>query len=459
MSIWHAASRCGLRRSVARATSALVLVSLAACGGYDNPPPPACDVVSRQTTLHDYFFDWYFWYALSPFPLPGSSPTIDEYFNALLYTGTDPAFPADRFSFHQSTQSFVEFFGSAQILGYGIAVADVEVTTPTPQPAAPLSVRYVEPGSPAAAAGVVRGDRVVSVNGRSASDMIAANDFSVFTASAAGNTISVVLDNGAGQRTVDVVAAVFGLTPVPTATVVTSPGGRTMGYLVVKDMLDQAVNPMVSAFATFASQGVTDLVIDLRYNTGGLVSVGRLLASYVNPALTAGRTYAALLFSNKRSGNNAVFSFRNPSNSLALTRVYVLQGPRTCAAAEQVVNALRPFVDVVQIGDTTCGKPVGYSPVDDGCGETYSVVNFETVNASSQGRYFDGLDPRCTIAEDFSKALGALDEPLLAAARNHADGIGCPALDIAARQSPSGKRLHRWLGAGAEGERPAMIPR
>src|SRR5262245_44097779 len=170
MSTRHVASKRGLRHCAEQVASALALASLAACGGYDNPSP-ACDLVSRQTGLHDYFFDWYFWYALSPFPPPGSSPTIDEYFNALLYTGTDPRFPADRFSFHQSTQSFIQFFGNAQLLGYGLAVADLEVTTPAPQPAAPLSVRYVEPGSPAAAAGVVRGDRVLSVNGRSASDM------------------------------------------------------------------------------------------------------------------------------------------------------------------------------------------------------------------------------------------------------------------------------------------------
>src|SRR5262245_22599255 len=131
MKIRRVASKCRLQRCAARAMSALALASLAACGGYDNPPPPACDLVSRQTGLHDYFFDWYFWYALSPFPPPGSSPTIDEYFNALLYTGTDPRFPADRFSFHQSTQSFLDFFGNGQLLGYGLAVADLEVTTPT----------------------------------------------------------------------------------------------------------------------------------------------------------------------------------------------------------------------------------------------------------------------------------------------------------------------------------------
>ena len=310
-------------RSLARTVAALALALLASCGGdSDNL---SCDVVSRQSGLHDYFFDWYFWYALSPFPLPGTQPTIDAYFNALLYTGTDPNFPADRFSVHQSTQSFIQFFGNGQTLGYGLFVAGLEVTTPSPQPAAPLWVRYVEPQSPAAVAGVVRGDRVVSVNGRAASDMIAANDFSVLTPAASGDTIQVVLENAAGQRSVDIVAQVFTLTPLSTASVVTSPGGRKMGYLVVKDMIDQVAPPLAAAFASFASQGVSELVIDLRYNGGGFVSIGRKLASYVNPGLTAGQTYASLLYSDKRSDQNTIFHFIAPSNALALTRVYVLQ--------------------------------------------------------------------------------------------------------------------------------------
>jgi carboxyl-terminal processing protease len=440
-----------------RWVSVLALALLAACGGDSNEP--SCDVVSRQSGLHDYFFDWYFWYALSPFPPPGSQPTLDAYFNALLYTGTDPNFPADRWSFHQSTSSFVQFYGNAQMLGYGLAVAGLEVTTPTPQPAAPLWVRYVEPLSPAATAGVVRGDRVVSVNGRTAADMIAASDFSVFAPAAPGDSIHVVLDSGTGQRAVDIAASVFNLTPLPIATVVASPGGRKMGYVMVKDMLDQVVDPLATAFASFAIQGVDELVIDLRYNGGGFVSIGRLLASYVNPGLTAGQAYAALRFSDKRSRANVTYLFRTPANALALTRVYVLQGPRTCSAAEQVVNALKPFVDVVQIGDTSCGKPVGFRPVEDGCGETYAVVNFEAVNANNEGRYFDGLAPQCAVAEDFSKALGAANEPLLTTARNHADGVACPAAPAAVRQMPARARLPQWLGVSSEGERPAMIAR
>jgi len=114
---------------------------------------------------------------------------------------------------------------------------------------------------------------------------------------------------------------------------------------------------------------------------------------------------------------------------------------------------------VVQIGDTSCGRPVGFSPVDDGCGETYSVVNFEVVNANNEGRYFNGLDAQCAVAEDFSKALGALDEPLLVTASNHADGIGCPVAATSARQRTLATRLRQWTGASSEGERASMIAR
>jgi hypothetical protein len=436
------------------------LALLAACGGDDDygSAPASCDVVSRQTWLRDYFNDWYYWYALSPYPTPGSLPTVDEYFQALLYTGTDPRFPADRWSFYQSTESFNRYFGDGQTLGYGIFVAGLEVTG---QPAQPLYVRYVEPASPAAG-NVLRGDRIVSINGRLASDMIANDDFSVLTPNQAGEVIRVELVDTVGQAfTFDITAKIYSLTPVPPAltSVVRSPAGRQMGYLMVKDMISQASRPLSRAFELFAAQGASELVIDVRYNGGGLVSMGAEIASYVNPARTAGQVYASLLYNDKQAGNNRDFRFDRPFNALNLTRVYVLTGPRTCSAAEQIINALRPFVEVVAIGDTTCGKPVGFLPADDGCGDTHSVVNFESVNARNEGRFFDGFNPSCTVAEDFTQALGAPAEPLLAAAVAHADGVDCSALAASTRERPMASRLRDWTRRSSEGERPAMIPR
>ncbi|MDZ7812525.1 MAG: hypothetical protein U5L74_05170 [Ideonella sp.] len=104
-------------------------------------------------------------------------------------------------------------------------------------------------------------------------------------------------------------------------------------------------------------------------------------------------------------------------------------------------------MSVVTIGDTTCGKPVGFLPQADGCGTTFSVVNFESVNARNEGRYFNGFAATCSVAEDFTKPLGSVSEPLLVAAANHADGLGCPvAHDRAQPQSASSKLLKSWQG-------------
>jgi hypothetical protein len=135
-------------------------------------------------------------------------------------------------------------------------------------------------------------------------------------------------------------------------------------------------------------------------------------------------------------------------------------GERTCSASEQVINGLRGTgVNVVAVGDITCGKPVGFLPRDDGWGTTYSVVNFEGVNALSQGRYFDGLAPTCSVGEDFSLPIGDLSDPLLVAAAHHADNGACPV--AAARESaqsrPAATRK-RYNGADG-GEKTGMSAR
>jgi carboxyl-terminal processing protease len=130
----------------------------------------------------------------------------------------------------------------------------------------------------------------------------------------------------------------------------------------------------------------------------------------------------------------------------------------TCSASEQVINGLRGVgVDVVAIGDVTCGKPVGFNARADGCGTTYSIVNFESVNARSEGRYFDGFAPTCLVAEDLSREIGAFDDPLLVAAAYHVDNGFCPAGTAReqALSKPTSTPRKRYDGADG-GERTGM---
>jgi hypothetical protein len=105
---------------------------------------------------------------------------------------------------------------------------------------------------------------------------------------------------------------------------------------------------------------------------------------------------------------------------------------------------------------------VGFDPIDDGCGSTWSAVTFESSNALNQGRYFAGLAATCSVPEDFHASLGSASEPLLAAAQQHADGGGCPVVAASgARVSPLGlakpaSRVARWMEPG---ERQGMWAR
>ena len=134
----------------------------------------------------------------------------------------------------------------------------------------------------------------------------------------------------------------------------------------------------------------------------------------------------------------------------------------TCSASEQVINGLKGAgLNVVTIGEASCGKPVGFVPVSS-CARTYSVVNFESVNQRNEGRYFDGFAPTCAVAEDFSVAQGGNADPLMAAAKRAADSGLCPAgtssadraFPLAARRTGGGPRS---LNEGDSS--PGMIPR
>ncbi|WP_457333327.1 S41 family peptidase [Rhizobacter sp. P5_C2] len=433
----------------ASATLAVLFV-LSGCGGSDDGLPlnggaPSCDLGTQKSWLRGYMADWYYWSGRSPNPEPGPYASVPDYFDALLFTGAAPV-PADRWSYIESSASYNQFFGAGRTLGYGVSVNGLELQLP-------LKVRYVEALSPAAAAGLVRGDVISSINGRSAAELVAADDFSALTPAQAGDVLTLVIDAPGGAKTVTLTAGTYALTPVPTTRLLTLSNGAKAGYLVLKDFITQAEQPLDDAFTQFRAAGATELILDLRYNGGGRVSTAALLATEVAGSTRLDQVFARLTFNARQSASNGRYVFGSVPGA-AFDRIVVLTGARTCSASELVINGLKPYATVVTIGDATCGKPVGFQPRES-CGNTYSAVNFEGTNALGEGGYWNGIAASCAATDTFSGTLGDPAEALTGAAVAYLQSGSCPVAGSSARER-SARFTQRAAQRAEPGERSGM---
>jgi hypothetical protein len=417
--------------AVVCAAGAAVLSSCGGGGGSSGtpvPPPTAgCTTDAQKDWLRSYMLDQYLWSGASPNPDPAAYASLPSYFAALLYPGdglVPSVVPADKWSYISDAASFTQFFTDGQTLGYGLFVNGLEQQLP-------LKARFIEAQSPAASQGLVRGDQILTVNGKTAKLLMDANDFSALSPANVGDKLVLEIShNGGPTQTVTLTAAVYNLTPVPTTHVFTLPNASKVGYLVLKDFITQAVPDLTTAFNDFRAASARDVILDLRYNGGGLISTATVLASLVAGITHDQKVFADLVFNAKNASRNT--SYKLASQTTGFDRVVVLTGARTCSASELVVNGLKPYVQVVTVGGQTCGKPFGFVPVTS-CSSTFSAVNFESFNANGEGRYYNGIPATCPATDDFNGQLGDPTEALTAVASSYLQNGSCPA--VAARAS------------------------
>lgn len=378
-----------------------------------------CSVAAQRSSLRDYMSDQYFWYANPGMP-DDAAPSMDAYFQSLLYR------PTDRYSFSQPTSNFLQVLNEGTRTGYGYALvfADASQTS--------LRVRFAEPLSPVGLAGLKRGDTVLSIDGYGPAQIAAGTPASV---NAEGIPRSFrVVDNAGVERSFTVNSATYPISTVSNARVLLfSAQSRPVraGYLVFQSFIATSTGALGDAFSRFASLGVNELIVDLRYNAGGRVTVARSLASMIGGSGLDGKTFAEFRFNAKHPENNFSFPFTSSTTVLpaaplsGLNRIVFITSPSTASASELVINALKPFTDVVLIGGVTFGKSYASQPREF-CGTSYSAVNFEFVNALGEGGFINGIAPTCTVADDLDHQLGDSSEARLAAAINYIKTGTCP---------------------------------
>nr|WP_255481805.1 MULTISPECIES: S41 family peptidase [Ramlibacter] len=236
--------------------------------------------------------------------------------------------------------------------------------------------------------------------------------------------------------------AVGSASPVPFTSTLVSGGGRKVGYVLFNEHRQGAQDALITAFQGLKTAAIQDLVLDLRYNPGGFLYIAQTAAAMVAGPSVEGQVFERLTYSARRAADTArdVFHFSTRVTTaettypvgtalpqLDLPRVYILASQYTCSASESIINSLRGIgVQVILVGDRTCGKPYGFHRRDN-CGQAYFPIEFKISNALGFDGYSSGFPVQCRVVENPLKALGATDEPLLAAALTHIDSGACPA--------------------------------
>ncbi|MDW8849046.1 S41 family peptidase [Flavobacterium sp. MMLR14_040] len=307
-------------------------------------------------------------------------------------------------------------------------------------------VRYIIANSDASTKDVKRGYFFTAVNGTK----LTVSNYESLLLDSESYTLNFADYNGSAfvlnGKSVSLTKTTLEENPILINKVINS-NGHKIGYLMYNGFYADYDARLNEAFGELKAQGVTDLVLDLRYNGGGSVRTATRLASLItgqfdgkifskrqyNIKLMASMSTDELETLNDRFVNNIDGT---ALNSLNLSKVYILTTDNTASASELVINGLKPYINVVQIGETTIGKNVGSFTVYDSETLTKTKVNpnhkyamqplvLKIANSEDFGDYTSGLTPTY-LQQEFVTSYGVLgetNEPFLATAISKITGV------------------------------------
>jgi C-terminal processing protease CtpA/Prc len=422
---------------------------VAACGGGgSNPAPPVaggggaapaptpapsatCSLRSRQDWVLAQLQEWYLFPTLLDATVnPAAHTTVDSYIDALVA----PARAQNRDRYFTYLTSIAEenaFYEQGETAGFGIRLG---------YDTANRRVFVIEAfeGGPALAGGIDRGTEIVAIGTQSVDSLMAGGGpqavINALGPDTAGLSRQLTIRNLAGvQSTLTLSKAVFEIDPVSDryGVRIIADGARRVGYLNMRTFIDTSKPNLRAAFAEFKAQGVTELIVDLRYNGGGLLSIAAYMIDLMGEG-RAGQVNTYVTFRDSKAAENDTILFDPQPESIAPTKVAFIGTRSTASASEMVINGMVPYLgnNMALVGTNTYGKPVGQIALDrPQCDDRLRSVSFKLENANHQGEYFNGLATTvattCMSSDDISRQLGDPDERMVRAALDYLAGRSC----------------------------------
>ena len=416
----------------------LAFASLTACGGGgDGSTAPqtgtaACSVDGQKQFVLDNLYAWYLWNDLLPAGINIADYASPEDLVIEVTTTFGPQNannePIDLFSSVGSLQADSQYFGEGKYEGFGFSwrFADQAQTD--------FRITRTFAGSPAdvggTGGGLARGQRVLALNGRTLADITTNEGVSAFFDANDSVDFDGQEVDGTPFSTGPISKAVVTIPPIPQWQVIDAGGGRNIGYMELATFISTADAEFDTVFQAFRDANVNDVIIDLRYNGGGLVSTAELLGDYLGGSVAQNLVFSSTEFNADRAAqNNSTTFFSLLGNSVSLSRLIVIASRGTASASELVTNGMIPHVDVAIVGDRTYGKPVGQIGLEF-CDKILRPTSFRLANALGDGDYFDGLPVDCPAADDLSVAVGDDLDPNMIAAMTYINTGACPVATI-----------------------------
>ena len=440
------------RQSVAAVTLAALMLASCGGGGGSNtggsggpvtvaptptPTPTAsCALAARQAFAKAVIDEWYLFPSdVASGVNTASHSSVESYIDALVAPAR--ALNKDRFfTYITSIAEENAFYANGSSAGFG-----VRLTYDAANQRIVIAEAYE--GAPAFAAGIDRGTAIVAIgtnsgNLRTVANIVSAEGTAGLTNALGPNDpgVSRVLriTDAAGTREVTVAKADYSLDPISDrygAKIITE-GGRSYGYLNLRTFISSADPQLRAAFLNFRNQGVTDVIIDFRYNGGGLVSTAELMGDLLGRNRNSGEMFSQTNFRPSKSVENDRHFFAAQPESIAPTRIAFIGTGSTASASELVINSMLPYLgtNMTLVGSNTYGKPVGQIALDKAeCDDRMRVVAFATGNSAGASDYYSGLAPKiansCAANDDLTAPLGDPREASIRAAITFLSGGAC----------------------------------
>ena len=381
----------------------LPVLFLSSCKKEEEEPfvPPTDDEVARNE-LYNVMNAYYLWYKLMPKVDKTTYPGPRELLAAMRYK------ELDRWSFVQDYDDYLKQ-SQAIFVGHGIRIG-LDINNKT-------RIAQIYNSSPMYALGVRRGWIIKKLNDTELAPIFIAGDgdayYNLIGPSTAGITNKFLFQTPEGKdSTITTTKAQFTVNLVIHYDTLHLKTGIT-GHLVYEQFEQPSNAELETAFSFFKANNINNIIVDLRYNGGGDITVLQNLAAYIGGSSKFGKPFITFTHNDQQTSRNKTYNFGTVTSPVSIGKMIVITTRSTASASEQLINGLKPFIEIKTVGDTTNGKPVGMYAFQYLKKYIFWPISFEILNTAGVGDFYDGFIPEKYVPDDITRDWGDRNEACL----------------------------------------------